>query len=133
MRTLICILTILTLSVSGAHAAKTNWMGQKNMLAFVKANMSADNPNFYPTKIECKEWSGATKPGEMVIRFTYTPMPDPKPFHKYNWVRANASELEERVSKLRRSDRPDLKYRIVSKDTFKAMDGSTYGCALAYR
>lgn len=133
MKQTIYVLFALMISLTTAQAAQTDWMGKNATLAFVKANMSAQNPNFYPTKIECKQKSRASNPGHMEIRFTYKPMPTPKPFHKYNWVLDRASQLEKRVSKLRRSDRLDLKYRMIDKDTYVASDGSKWGCALAYR
>ena len=48
-------------------------------------------------------------------------------------LRAAKDDLGRLVSRLKRSDRPDLKYRIVHSTTYKNAAGVPYGCAIAFR
>lgn len=106
-----------------AIAASSGWMNEGQLKFFVQSKLSKGK-GFYPTTIDCK-------PGQ--YKFGYEKVPDPKPFHKWNYVHGNASALSSLVTQLKLSDRPDLKYRIVSKAEYVDTKGIKMGCALAYR
>lgn len=109
-----------------AAAATTDWMTRGNLETYA---MTSKSKQWYPTRIECKQGQGGP-----LLRLTTKPIVDGnKPFHKWNWVFGEAADLTSLVLKLKRSDRLDLKYRIVSKSTYKGADGISYGCAVAYR
>ena len=115
-------LLIACLPVS-ANAASSGWLNDSQVKSFIQSRLSKGKGS-YPTGIDCK-------PGQ--LKFAYEKVPDPKPFHKWNYVHGNASALPSLVAQLKLSDRPDLKYRIVSKAEYVNSEGNKMGCALVYR
>lgn len=64
---------------------------------------------------------------------TYTPMSDPKPFHRWNWLNAKTSDLTKAVGRLKLSDEKHLKYRVIQKSDYVTPSGTKMSCAIVYR
>jgi hypothetical protein len=105
-----------------AYAETTEWMSKSQAENFAQNSKSN---KIYPTQIDCKDG--------LLIRFTTKSLGSEKPFHKWNWVVGKASDLDKLVGRLKRSDKFELKYQIISKKAFTGADGLKYGCAIAYR
>jgi hypothetical protein len=120
------IAALLAAYAAPAFADTTPWMTkvQTDQLA-----ATSKRDQWAPTAIECQQ--GLNGPQ---FRLTTQPFTmENKPFHKWNWVEGKASRLERLVAKLKRSDRRDLKYRIVASATYKNARGAEHGCAIAFR
>ena len=114
------------LAISPAEAATTGWLSKADVNAFGKTSVQQ---KLYPTAIECR--SVDTKPR---FRLTYRTFAGAnKPFHKWQWVHGRAEELQALVGKIPLKDRPELKYRIVGKHTYRSPSGALMGCAIAFR
>ena len=124
-KSLIFLVFLFTFAAVGTHsyAADTGWMTKTQMDQFVRKNLSKGKGR-YPTRIACR-------PGQ--FKMAYKKITGTKPFHKWNWVHGDADKIDNLVARLRRSDRLDLKYRIVSRGQYKTASGKQKGCALAYR
>ena len=117
---------MLCISAAPAGAATTQWMTKSQLNGYAKTSL---RDQWYPTRIQCRQGSNGPQFRLTVKSFSS----GNKPFHKWNWVEGKASDLSRMVSRLKRSDRPDLKYRIVHKTTYKNAAGVAYGCAIAMR
>lgn len=119
----------VVLFTSSAHAATTDWLTERQLWSFIKTKMgSGEAAKYCATAIECGEKSGKT-----YFRMTYQELNGVKPFHKWQWVHGEASKLTQLAAKIPLKSRPELKYRIVHKNTFKAQNGTQMGCAIVYR
>lgn len=125
MRLTILLASLSLCIISPAIAAKTQWMQQSNKYApFV-------NKKIYGTGIECRE--GKT-PRTSMVRFNTSPLDlKRKPFYKWWYVVTKTSKLKKEISRIRLRNHPELKYRIVDRNTFTSKGGVEFTCALLYR
>lgn len=130
MRTL--VLTMAVCGVAGPSlAATTDWLSVRQVEGIVKGwggAMYKTAPSQYATAIDCKDDGKGPR-----FRLTYMPLSDPKPFHRWNWVFSKSSDLARQVSRLKRSDRKELKYRVVQKRSYVSPEGVEMTCAIVYR
>jgi hypothetical protein len=118
-------------TASPSLAVTTEWVSQKQLNGLIRSwggAMYGSPPKFYATAIACKDDGKGPR-----FRVTYTPLSDPKPFYRWNWVFAKSADLAKAVSKLKLSDEKHLKYRVVQKSSFTAADGTPMTCAIVYR
>lgn len=117
----------LSVGCTNAWAASTDWMSRSQLKAFVKKNMGEGKA--YATGIDCKSAKGGS-----LIKLTWVPFAGKKPFHRWIWLLEESADLAEAVANHKLTDRPELKYRIVSKRSFvRNGDGVKMTCALIYR
>lgn len=126
------VMVCISLSLNhSAHAQsqKSQWLSMKGLDNFTHQTMAK---KFYATKIHCRR--DRSKKGGVALRLTYLPIFEAsRPFHRWNWFVDLDSKKAERLAGLKRSDRLELRYRMVHSTTFKDPDGQKITCVLAYR
>lgn len=101
----------------------TPWLSDTKARAYVERVFKRER---YATRIECRENAAGT----IEVRFhTAEVLDGGKPFHKWQFVIAEPGGVEAAVSEIPLLDRPDLQYRIISRDRA----GNRGECAVAYR
>lgn len=119
------------LAANPSSAATTEWMTEKQINGVMRSwggAMYGTPPKFYATAVDCKDEGKGPR-----FRMSYTALSGSKPFYRWNWVHAKSSQLAKALAKLKRSDRPELKYRAVQQSSYVAPDGTNWSCAIAYR
>ena len=113
--------------ISQARAESTPWLLKSDFNQHLKTRLNGGK--VIPTGFNCR-----MRGGRLQLKLSYRSLSSgPKPFHKWNWVIASEEDLSRAVAALRRSDRPDLKYHVVFKDSFVATDSKKSVCAIAFR
>lgn len=101
----------------------TAWLQDQDSRDYVRQVFKRE---IYPTRIECRP-DGA---GGMEVRFhTKRATQTTKPFHRWQFVLTEPGGIEAAVTAIPLRDRPDLQYRIISRDRA----GNVGECAVAYR
>ena len=108
---------------SGAHAEPTPWLKAGQARDYVHRVFKRE---LYPTRIEC----AVDTAGDMAVRFHVArTTPETKPFHKWQFVMTEPGGIEAAIAAIPLRDRPDLRYRVISRDRA----GSVGECAVVYR
>ncbi|RWE07648.1 MAG: hypothetical protein EOS23_26350 [Mesorhizobium sp.] len=116
---------------NSSFAASTDWLPDKQMKNVIRSwggGLNGPPPKFYPTAVNCKDDGEGPQ-----FKMTYTPMSDPKPFHRWNWLNAKTSDLTKAVGRLKLSDEKHLKYRVIQKSDYVTPSGTKMSCAIVYR
>src|SRR5688572_23508279 len=107
-------------------AAETAWLPVEAFQQHLSTKL--DGGKVIPSGIACR-----ARNGKLQVQLAYQPLSSrKKPFHKWQWVVDRADLIPSRVAKLKLSDRPDLKYRVVMQDTV-SFRGAEWVCAIAFR
>jgi len=105
------------------EAGVTVWLSSTKARAYVRRTFKRE---IYATGIECR----VDATGELLVRFhTRRVIEGAKPFHKWQFVITDPGGLEAAIAAIPLRDRPDLRYRIISRDRA----GRVAECAVAYR
>lgn len=120
------------MSGSVALAGATPWLTDREMDRYADRVMVGKS---YGTAIQCRDsakgpllriTSAAFPPG-------YKAMTGTDKFFRWFWVIAVDTQLDSRIAKLRRKDKPHLKWRIVHRSSYTADNGRKMTCAILYR
>jgi len=121
-------LTAALFLVATGHvpAAETPWVPVEAFQQHLSTKLNGGK--VIPSGIACR-----ARNGKLQVQLAYQPLSSmKKPFHKWQWVVDRADLIPNRVAELKRSDRLDLKYRVVMRDTV-SFRGAEWVCAVAFR
>jgi hypothetical protein len=126
------LLPILAALTSPVAAGTTGWMTSSQLLSHAKSKMTG---KYYGTAIDCKNSKNGPLLNLTHAAFPagYKPMTGNDKFYRWNFVVAESSSLKSTISKIRRKDRLELKWRVVGSKTYKNSSGVEMTCALLYR
>ena len=117
---------LVLMSASQLLAAATPWVRVEAFQQHLATKLNGGK--VIPTGIDCR-----VRNGKLEIQLAYQSLSSmKKPFHKWQWVVDRADLIPNRITTLKRSDRLDLKYRVVMQDTV-SFGGSKWVCAVAFR
>ena len=121
---LLAFFALLPVSTGPAVAAeRTPWIEAEKAHAYVRHAFRRER---YATAIECR----ADASGQVWVRFeTQRGTDRSKPFFKWQFVVTEPGGIETAVSKIPLRERPDLYYRVVSRDRAD----NRVECAVVYR
>ena len=121
---LLAFFALLPVSTGPAVAAEiTPWIEAEKAHAYVRREFRRER---YATAIECR----ADASGQVWVRFANKrASAGNKPFFKWQFVITEPGGIETAVSKIPLRERPDLYYRIVSRDRAD----NRAECAVVYR
>ena len=116
----------------GAEAGTTPWLTDKEMGSYTHRAMVGKS---YGTSIQCRDSAKGPQIRINTANFPpgYKAMNGIDKFFRWYWVVAEDSQLNSRIAKLRRKDRPHLKWRIVHRNSYTNTAGKQMACAILYR
>ena len=124
----------LLLSLLGdvAEAGTTPWLTRQEMDRHADRAMIGKS---YGTAIQCKDSDKGPLLRITTANFPpgYKAMTGIDKFFRWYWVVAKDSQLGQTIAKLRRKDKPHLKWRIVHRTSYTDANGKKMTCAILYR
>lgn len=123
---------MLVAGAAVSQAGTTEWMSNSQLDSYAKSRMTG---KFYATAIDCKDSGNGPllKLNYDAFPKGYTPMTGIDLFYRWYWLVAKSSGFNKAVAKIRRKDKPQLRWRVVRQSSYVNAAGVKMTCAVLYR